>query len=113
MQMKAIDDRYTTERGTLMGIKAGLDMACISHDLEKQVGALKLIETAIQKGEISEELIDEKVENSIIKPGEIIKEEVKPQTSVTSQKPEKPTIKASETARKINNNFPKSSEKDV
>ena len=62
MQMKAIDDQYTTERGTLMGIKAGLDMACISHDLEKQVGALKLIEKAIEKGEISEDLIDEKVE---------------------------------------------------
>ena len=32
----------TGERGTLMGIKAGLDMACISHDLEKQVKALEL-----------------------------------------------------------------------
>ena len=62
MQMKAIDDQYTTERGTLMGIKAGLDIACISHDLEKQVGALKLIEKAVLKGEISEDLIDEKVE---------------------------------------------------
>jgi len=62
MQMKAIDDQYTTERGTLMGIKAGLDIACISHDLEKQVGALRLIESAVLKGEISEDLIDEKVE---------------------------------------------------
>ena len=65
MQMKAIDDQYTTERGTLMGIKAGLDMACISHDLEKQVGALRLIESAVLKGEISEDLIDEKVERII------------------------------------------------
>lgn len=62
MQMQAIDNQYTTERGTLMGIKAGLDIACISHTLEKQVGALKLIEEAVKKGEISEELIDEKVE---------------------------------------------------
>lgn len=61
MQMKAIDDQYTTERGTLMGIKAGLDIACISHDLEKQVGALKLLEQAVLKGELSEDLIDEKV----------------------------------------------------
>ena len=61
MQMKAIDDQYTTERGTLMGIKAGLDLACISHDLEKQVGALKLLEQAVLKGELSEDLIDEKV----------------------------------------------------
>lgn len=62
MQMQAIDKQYTTERGTLMGIKAGLDMACISHDLEKQVGALKLLEKAVLKGELSEDLIDEKVE---------------------------------------------------
>lgn len=62
MQMKAIDMQYTTERGTLMGIKAGLDMACVSHDLEKQVGSLQLLEKAVLKGEISEDLIDEKVE---------------------------------------------------
>ena len=62
MQMKAIDDQYTTERGTLMGIKAGLDIACISHDLEKQVGALKLLEKAVLKGDLPEELVDEKVE---------------------------------------------------
>lgn len=62
MQMNAIDVQYTTERGTVMGLKAGLDIACISHDLEKQVGALKAIEKAVLKGELSEELIDEKVE---------------------------------------------------
>ena len=62
MQMNAIESQYTTERGTLMGIKAGLDIACISHDLEKQVGALKLLEEAVKKGELSEELIDDKVE---------------------------------------------------
>ena len=48
-----------------MGIKAGLDIACISHSLEKQVGALKLIEEAVINGEISEKLIDEKVERII------------------------------------------------
>ena len=62
MEMKAIDDQYTTERGTVMGIKSGLDIACISHTLEKQIGALKLLEEAIKKGELSEEVIDEKVE---------------------------------------------------
>ncbi len=62
MQMKAIDDQYTTERGTLMGLKAGLDIACISHDLEKQIGALQLLEKAVIKGDLPEELVDEKVE---------------------------------------------------
>ncbi len=62
MEMKAIDTQYTTERGVLMGIKAGLDMACISHSLDKQIGALKVLEKAVLKGEVSEDLIDEKVE---------------------------------------------------
>ena len=62
MQMKAIDTQYTTERGTLMGIKAGLDIACISHDLEKQIGALQLLEKSVLNGELSEDLIDEKVQ---------------------------------------------------
>ncbi len=61
MQMKAIDNQYTTERGTVMGIKAGLDIACISHTLEKQVGALKALEEAVNTGELPIEVIDEKV----------------------------------------------------
>lgn len=62
MQMKAIDTLYTTEKGVVMGIEAGLDIACISHSLERQVGALKLLEEAVLNGSISESLIDEKVE---------------------------------------------------
>lgn len=62
MQMKAIDNLYTTEKGTAMGIKAGLNVACISHSLEKQLGGLKALEEAINTGEISMELIDERVE---------------------------------------------------
>ncbi|MCI5938709.1 MAG: beta-N-acetylhexosaminidase [Bacilli bacterium] len=61
MQMKAIDDQYTTERGTVMGIKAGLDIACISHSLDKQVGALRALEEAVETGEIDISIIDEKV----------------------------------------------------
>lgn len=61
MEMKAIDDNYTTEEGVAMGIKAGLDLACISHTLEKQIGALRKIEEAITRGEISLKQIDEKV----------------------------------------------------
>ena len=61
MQMKAIDDQYTTERGTVMGSKAGLDIACISHSLDKQVGALRALEEAVETGEIDISIIDEKV----------------------------------------------------
>ena len=62
MQMKAIDNLYTTTKGVVMAIKNGLDIACISHSLEKQVDSLKALEQAVLNGEISERAIDEKVE---------------------------------------------------
>ncbi len=61
MQMKAIDNLYTTEKGTVRGIKAGLNIACVCHTLERQIGALKAIEEAIKNGELSMEIIDERV----------------------------------------------------
>jgi beta-N-acetylhexosaminidase len=66
MEMKAIDDIYTTAKGVEMGIIAGLDMAFISHTFEKQIKALELIEKAIEDGKISIAEIDEKV-NRILK----------------------------------------------
>lgn len=62
MEMKAISETYTTEKGAAIGIKAGLDLVCISHTLERQIGALKEIEKMIENGEIKEEEIDKKVE---------------------------------------------------
>ena len=62
MQMKAIDTLYTTEKGVVMAIKNGLDIACISHSLDKQVEALRLLEEAVINGEIDEKEIDKKVE---------------------------------------------------
>ena len=61
MQMKAIDTLYTTTKGVVTAIKNGLDIACISHSLEKQVNALKAVEEAVLNGEISEEVINKKV----------------------------------------------------
>lgn len=66
MEMKAIDDIYTTAVGVMMGLEAGLDMAFISHTMEKQINALKLIEEAINEGKITLAQIDEKV-NRILK----------------------------------------------
>lgn len=62
MEMKAIDDTYTTAKGVAMGMEAGLDMAFVSHTLEKQIASLKAIEKAIEDGKISIEEIDQKVE---------------------------------------------------
>lgn len=62
MEMKAIDNFYTTVKGAVMGIEAGLDMVCISHTLEKQVKAMELLEQKVLSGEISEQIINEKVQ---------------------------------------------------
>ena len=61
MQMKAIDDLYTTSKGVVMGIKAGLNVACVSHSLEKQLDSLKALEEAVNNKEISMDIIDERV----------------------------------------------------
>lgn len=61
MEMKAIADYYTTEKAAVMGLKAGLDLICISHTLEKQRRAVELIIEAVKNNEIPIEIIDEKV----------------------------------------------------
>lgn len=62
MEMKAIDDYFTTAKAALMGIEAGLDLLCISHTFEKQRDAFKNIEQAVLSGRLPIEVLDEKVE---------------------------------------------------
>ena len=62
MEMKAIDDHYTTERGCVMGLQAGLDIVMVSHTYEKQLKAIKLIHKAYENNELSIADIDKKVE---------------------------------------------------
>lgn len=62
MEMKAIDDNYTTAKGVLMGLKAGLDLAIISHSLDKQLETFQLIEEAVLSGDFPIEELDKKVE---------------------------------------------------
>lgn len=61
MEMKAIDDNFTTEKGCLMGLKAGLDQVMVSATFEKQVGAFELVTNAALEGKLTSEEIDEKV----------------------------------------------------
>lgn len=62
MEMKAIDDTFTTPVGALMGLKAGLDQSMVSHTYEKEVAAFEVIYKAVENGEFTEEEIDEKLE---------------------------------------------------
>ena len=60
--MKSIYDYYTTPKGCLMGLKAGLDQVMVSATFEKQIASLETIHEAFKNGELTEEEINEKVE---------------------------------------------------
>jgi beta-N-acetylhexosaminidase len=62
MQMKAIDDTYTTAKAAPMAIAAGADLLCISHSREKQIGALEEIAKALEEGRISEARLEKSIE---------------------------------------------------
>ncbi|MGI6759296.1 MAG: MupG family TIM beta-alpha barrel fold protein [Bacilli bacterium] len=62
MEMKAIADHYGTHQGALQAVIAGANQVCISHTLSEQLKAVDLIEAAVKNGEISEDLINERVE---------------------------------------------------
>lgn len=62
MEMKAISDNYTTPKGSLMGLLAGLDMVFVSQTLDNQVATLELIYNSVMDGSFPEELLNEKVE---------------------------------------------------
>ena len=61
MQMKAVQDNYTTIGASLMAIEAGVNIACICHSKELQIGAVKRIKEAVLEGTLSEALINERV----------------------------------------------------
>lgn len=83
MEMKAISDNYTTPKGSLMGLLAGLDMVFVSQTLENQVGTLELIYNSVIDGTFPEELLNEKVER-ILK----FKNKIKPLMDEYFYKPE-------------------------
>lgn len=62
MEMKAIDDNYTTQKGCVMGLKAGLDQVMVSATFEKQIGSFDEVTKAYENGELTIEEINEKVE---------------------------------------------------
>ncbi len=62
MEMKAIDNHFKTEEGVPMAIKAGADLICISHTFEKQVKSIEKILEKIEMGELTEDIIDNRVE---------------------------------------------------
>ncbi len=61
LEMKAIQDQYGTAEGACMAVLAGADICDISHTLEFQIKALKLLEEAVLDGRLPMAELDEKV----------------------------------------------------
>ncbi len=62
MQMKAIQDNYTTIGASVMAINAGANIVMVCHSEELQIGAIKRVKEAVLNNEIPIELINERVE---------------------------------------------------
>ena len=62
MQMKAIADHYGTVPASLMAVEAGVNIYCICHSRELQIESLEYIKQAVLSNQISEELINERVQ---------------------------------------------------
>lgn len=62
MEMKAIDDTFTTPQGVLMGLLAGLDQAMVSHTYEQEVAAFEVVNKAVADGVLTMDMIEEKLE---------------------------------------------------
>jgi len=58
MSMSAVKDHYTTPRGCVMAIKAGVDLICLNADFETQQRAVLAVHDAVTNGEIAVEVID-------------------------------------------------------
>lgn len=61
MQMKAIRNHYSTPEASVMAVRAGANILCVSHDEIYQAGAVKRLFEAVSNGELEASLIDERV----------------------------------------------------
>lgn len=62
LEMKAIADTIGTERGAVMALQAGIDLALVSHTYMRQRGSIEAIQSAVQTGELSPEVVHQAAE---------------------------------------------------
>ena len=65
MEMDAIARNYGIEKASVMAVKAGADMICISHHLDVQIKSIDAIKNAVLKGDIAEDRIDDSVQRIV------------------------------------------------
>jgi len=73
LEMKAIQDHFTTPNGAVLALKAGCDAVLCCHTLELQIECFNKVYDAVAKGFITIDEIDEKVKRIIN-----YKEKIKP-----------------------------------
>ena len=61
MEMKAISDHYGIGKGSVMALNAGCDLLLLCHNYDEQKEALDSTKEAVLNGELSVELLKEKV----------------------------------------------------
>ena len=61
MEMKAIADNYTTPKGCLMGLQAGLDQVMVSATYEKQLKTFELLTEAYDNNLLDKNEVDQKL----------------------------------------------------
>lgn len=61
MTMDAITDNFEIGKAALMSVKAGSDIIMVAHDYDKIVKVISELKTAVERGEISEDRINESV----------------------------------------------------
>ena len=61
LEMDAVKDTCGTPMGAKLAIKAGADLLCICHTLERQIKAVKMLEEAYLNNELRIEDLDDKV----------------------------------------------------
>ena len=66
MTMKAVTDHYRMGEAVVDSINAGSDIILVAHDYNKIVDAISSVKSAVQKGEISEQRINDSVRRIIM-----------------------------------------------
>lgn len=61
MEMKAVSERYGYGKAAVLALKAGIDILLYSGNKEAQIKAMTAVMQAVESGELSEEIIDEKL----------------------------------------------------
>ncbi|QVK18519.1 beta-N-acetylhexosaminidase [Mycoplasmatota bacterium] len=62
MEMKAIDNYFTTEKAVVKAVGAGANLVCISHTRNRQIGAIEELVKAVEEKRLDEAIIDQAVQ---------------------------------------------------